>query len=56
MPSLDDRRRALRRSVDAPAALFESVIARSESDEDPLLLPDWIAEPVIGRAFARPVG
>jgi hypothetical protein len=33
------------------------VIARSESDEAiQYLLSFWIAEPVIGRAFARPVG
>jgi len=37
------------------------VIARSESDESKSILPlrgnmDCFAEPVIGRAFARPVG
>ena len=33
------------------------VIARSVSDEAiPSLITLWMAEPVIGRAFARPVG
>jgi hypothetical protein len=57
-----DQRGALRAvpSMSSPSLMtIFLVIARSEADEaiqSFLLLLDCFAEPVIGRAFARPVG